>query len=56
MVAADWYGVVTTVEVSDRVANLSHLIDALNSKDAKLIESIARRLAADQNGRSNSSQ
>jgi len=47
MIAADWYGVRSTVEVSTRVLNLGHLLDALDEKDAKLVESIIRRLAAD---------
>lgn len=45
MVAADWYGVSTEMEVSDRVLNLSHVLDALSHEDAKLVEDIARRLA-----------
>ena len=45
MVAADWYGVRTEIDVSDRVLNLSHILDALSDDDAKLVESIARRLA-----------
>lgn len=44
MIAADWYGVRTEMEMSDRVLNLSHLLDALSDEDAKLVESIARRL------------
>jgi hypothetical protein len=30
--------------VSDRVLNLSHVLDALSDEDAKLVEHIARRL------------
>jgi hypothetical protein len=47
MIAADWYGVNTQVGVSNRIRNLSHLLDALNENDASLIEAIARRLAVD---------
>lgn len=47
MIAADWYGVHTETEVSNRVLNLSHLLDALDEKDAGLVETIARRLAGD---------
>jgi hypothetical protein len=45
MIAADWYGVQTAVGVSDRVLNLSHLIDALDDQDASLVESLLRRLS-----------
>jgi hypothetical protein len=48
MVAADWYGVNTEVEVSARVLNLSHILDSLSEDDAKLVESLARRLAEDR--------
>jgi hypothetical protein len=48
MVAADWYGVRAKSEMSDRVLNLSHLIEALSDDDAKLIESIVRRLTEDR--------
>jgi len=44
MIAADWYGVQTGVGVSDRVLNLSHLIDGLDDADASLVESLLRRL------------
>jgi hypothetical protein len=44
MVAADWYDVRTEMEVSDRVLNLSHVLDALSDEDAKLVELVARRL------------
>jgi hypothetical protein len=33
--------------VSDRALNLSHVLDALDEQDAKLVESIARRLTKD---------
>lgn len=48
MVAADWYGVNTDAEVSARVLNLSHILDSLSDDDAKLVESLARRLAEDR--------
>jgi hypothetical protein len=47
MIAADWYGVNTETEVSNRTRNLSHLLDALNEHDASLVETIARRLIAE---------
>jgi hypothetical protein len=48
MIAADWYGVRAEIEVSDRVLNLSHVLDALSDEDAKLVERMARRLADDR--------
>lgn len=47
MVAADWYGVRAEVEVSDRVLNLSHVLDALSDADAHLVWHIAQRLAGE---------
>jgi hypothetical protein len=47
MIAADWYGVHTETEVSNRALNLSHLLDTLDEEDAGLVETIARRLAGD---------
>jgi hypothetical protein len=44
MIATDWYGVHNETQVSNRVQNMSHLLDALGEEDAKLIETIARRL------------
>lgn len=45
MVAADWFGVQTEASVSDRVLNLSHLIDALSDEDAEMVEDLIRRLS-----------
>jgi hypothetical protein len=45
MVAADWYGVTRDSEVSTRVLRMGHLIDALDERDAELVEHLARRLA-----------
>ncbi len=45
MIATDWYGVHAEVEVSDRVRNMSHLLDALTDDDAGLLQEITRRLA-----------
>jgi hypothetical protein len=45
MIAADWYGVQRGIGVSDRVLNLSHVIDRLTDGDAALVEEVARRLA-----------
>jgi hypothetical protein len=47
MVAADWYGVRAEVEVSDRVLNLSHVLDTLSDEDAHLVWRIAQRLAGE---------
>jgi hypothetical protein len=48
MIATDWYGGVRTKsDVSDRALNLSRVLDALDEQDAKLVESIARRLTKD---------
>jgi hypothetical protein len=49
MIAADWYGVRIEREASDRVLNLSHVLDALTDEDAMLVERMARRLADDGN-------
>jgi hypothetical protein len=44
MIAADWYGVQRGIGVSDRVLNVSHLIDRLSDEDALLHASLLRRL------------
>lgn len=44
MIAADWYGVRTEADVSERVLNFKHLIDALDSDDVLLVDRILRRL------------
>jgi hypothetical protein len=45
MIAADWYGVQVGFAVSDRVLNVSHLIDRLSDEDASLHEALLRRLS-----------
>ena len=45
MVAADWYHVRIEREVSDRVLELSHVLDVLSDEDTHLIWHIALRLA-----------
>jgi hypothetical protein len=44
MIAADWYGVRTEADVSERVLNFRHLIDALDPDDVLLVDHILRRL------------
>lgn len=44
MIAADWYGVRRGIAVSDRVLNVSHLIDRLSDEDAELHAALLRRL------------
>jgi hypothetical protein len=47
MVAADWYSVHPTADVSTRVRRLSPLLDRLNEADAELVGALVRRLASD---------
>src|SRR5258706_15872904 len=45
MIAADWYEVPPRSDVSPRALNLSHVLDTLSDEDAKLVETVACRLA-----------
>lgn len=47
MVAADWYGVRPTADVSARVRRLSPFLDRLNEADAELVGALVRRLASE---------
>lgn len=47
MVAADWYEVRPTGDVSARVRRLGPLLDRLNEADAELVMDLVRRLATD---------
>lgn len=48
MVAADWYGVRPTTDVSADVRRLSPLIDRLNEADGELVGTLVRRLASER--------
>jgi len=48
MIAADWYGVQTGADTSDRVLDLRHVLDSLTDADAELVSALAHRLARGQ--------